>query len=243
MKITNEEITKLVKEQLPKRDVLTILLSGSRLNHIEKNNSDYDLVVIVSDKKEELLTHELFSKRIYFGDINGIAVDGKVMSQNKFLEEMLKLSVDIFELFYQEPIYNISEETLFWYLKQSKKLILQSGFSTMVNSSKKLINIRSRAIIKGLYNKDRLLTSIKETWYIYQLLILDNPDDLDISCSTNKIGYLKSNNILICDIIDEFWKSERFLNRLIVHENSEEAKRQLIEESFDIIIKHVKNQV
>lgn len=241
----NEEIIELIQEALPDRKVCTILLSGSRLNRIDNKNSDYDLYVIVADKKEELLTKNRYSKQKVIFDNKNTTFDLKIMSQTKFLNTILKMNFNTFELLYQKPIYNISEDTVFSYLKNNRSLLFQKGFySEMIPSVRGYARREQKQLMNGRVNSKNIIQIMKGTWYIYQLLN-DNVENMCVNCSQNKIGYFKKHLEDVDNLKKELTSCVDFLNRIVETSNEVEkevvnCKNLLLRKSFDSIIKYTK---
>lgn len=98
----------LHKEYPKKKDIVAILLSGSRLRRLNLDeNADWDLYVLVNDSKENMLKNTMYSAQLKISD----NIDAKVMDFRQLYNILIKSNPNILEVFaFPESVMALNPE-------------------------------------------------------------------------------------------------------------------------------------
>lgn len=208
----------LKKMEEENKKVEMILLSGSRLNNLHLEDSDYDLFIITESTLDELLnTNARYSTTKKLGHFENVEVEAKIMSMVKFFEVIKKTNFNTLELFTAQPMYlNDDSIKLFrLFTKPYQRAMCNNNVERMISS----VSGYAKANLKKMStNKNKWKDTVqcfKGYEYLKQITLLGYIYSNDMS-ALRPVKFNVSNNFKESDLVS--------MNKFVIRQCEELSK-------------------
>lgn len=213
--MTKEELNDIIqstKNEIP--NVLAIYLTGSRLNNLNTRDTDFDLIVIIRESAQHLITGGLNRQTKDFKTPFDREINTKIYSGTQLARLLIKPTPNTVEIFYKKPIYVhndflkianelYSDDYQRNLLSSDQRNFLNAVFSKLINSKKYLEknSLSNFKLVKDIVQTLKFFRYANELLNFGNLCSVEKPSELELELKKRSYNQIISNTELL-DILN-----------------------------------------